>query len=1082
MKNHYILIGLITLIFSFFTSEHTHAQGIYQMWSTTVKGGPDDKGVLFSTKYDATGYAVQKQFTVAKSGNPSTFNKPLVYNNKFYNIVGGYGGLNSSGTISSYDPATDTYAELADLFSIGASISNGSFVLYNNKMYGTSFRGGFNDMGTIFEFNPANNSLTKLYDFATLTGNYPVSGLVVYNNKLYGTTSGGGANGDGVIYSFNPATNTYDNVVNFNDPVSGKGGRGSLAAYAGALWGATNSGGLNDKGVLFSYDPDTDVFTKKKDFSTINSKYQSGKLTVLNGKLYGTSGQGGTDDRGVIYEYTPLSNVLVAKHSFTLNDGHNNMEFAVADNILYGAGEAGGLYGDGAIISFDPNTNIFINLIDVGGDLGASPSGSMALYNGRLYGFNRAGGYNKQGTLFTYGPAENSYVNLVHFGGKELQKPSGPLNYYNNKIYGTTWDGGNNLSGGVFNFDPASDFFNIKLHYSGQTITTNPYVGGFVELNNKFYGIATLSGPAFAGIYEFDPANNTYLLKHSFTAATGTSPYAVLTVYNGKLYGTCTYGANLGDGNIFEFDPATNTYTIKANFIKAVTGETPGGRLCAYGSKLYGMCTYGGANGKGTFYEFNPANNNLAKRYDFSVDMGTYPEGGITASNGKLYGVTKSGGTNNMGVVFEYDPIANLLIKKTDLSATTGGNPTSSLTLLNNKLYTITNSGGANNFGTLLQFDPLTGNAVKKTDMSAINGNGVKSQELLAIPALTAPGSPGSCINTQTININAANANEWIQYTDAEGRAVAEINANGNILGNTAVRMYINGDNIRQNGDGVFYLDRNITITPTSQPATTVSVRLYIRKSEFDALKATAGSGINVPADLKIFKNNDFCAADMSAATELTTVKSDWATDYVYATEVSSFSSFYFAKTTGVLPIKLLSFAGKKEAVVNKLTWKVTCTNNANFTIERSQDGINFSSIGSVQATQQDCNMPFAFDDQTPIAGKGFYRLRLTENNGPVTYSQIIILDRNADDVTNLQIFPNPVVGSVVTAQVNAMENSSALITVTDMSGRKVISKNIIVTKGINSIVLNTEKLASGIYALVYNDGRAKQAVRFMKK
>ena len=1080
---YFYTVRLIVLSFIFLINLNSaSAQGIYQMWSTTVKGGPDNKGVLFSTKYDGTGYTVQNHFSVAKSGNPATFNKPLVYNNKFYNIVGGYGGLNSSGSISSYDPVTDTYTELADIFSVGASISNGSFVLYNNKMYATSLGGGLNDKGTIFEFNPANNTLNKLYDFTTITGHNPVSGLVVYNNKLYGTTSGGGANLNGVIYCFDPATNTYTDVFDFNNAVSGDGGRGSLTVYGGALWGATHSGGLNDKGVLFTYDPDTDVYTKKKDFSSINSKYQTGKLSVFYGKLYGTSGQGGTDNRGVVYEYDPLSNVLVAKHSFTLNDGHYNMEFTVANDLLYGAGEAGGLYGEGAIISFNPATNIFTNHVNLIGDLGTNPSGSMALYNGRLYGFNRYGGYNKEGTLFTYGPAENGYVSLVHFGGKELQKPSGPINYYKNKIFGTAWEGGNNLRGGVFNFDPASDLFNINMQYSPQTIGTNPYIGGFVELNNKFYGIATLSGISNAGIYEFNPVNNTYLLKHSFTAATGTSPYAVLTVYNGKLYGTCTYGANLGDGNIFEFDPAANTYSIKANFNKASTGETPGGRLFVYGSKLYGMCTYGGANGQGTLYEFNPANNSLVKRYDFSLASGSHPEGGLTDYNGKLHGVTKGGGINSKGVIFEYNPIATVFTKKADLSVTGGGNPTSSLVLLNNKFYIITNTGGANNFGTLLQFDPLTGNTVNKVDMTAMNGNGARSHEMLAIPALAAPGSPGSCSNTQTININAANANQWIQFTDAEGRAVAEINANGNILGNTAVRVFVNGGNTRQNGDGVFYLDRNITITAATQPVTPVSVRLYIRKTEFDALKATAGSGINVPADLKIFRNNDFCAATMSTATELPTVKSDWATDYVYAAEVSAFSSFYFAKASVVLPIKILSFAGKKEAVVNKLTWKATCTNDVDFTVERSKDGITFSSIGTVQATQQDCNTPFSFNDQAPVAGKSFYRLKLSESNGPLTYSQIIILDRNADDLTNLQIFPNPVVGAVATAQLNVMENGSALITVSDMSGRTVISKNIIVTKGINSIVLNTEKLASGMYALVYNDGRARHAVRFMKK
>ena len=1057
------------------------AQGIYQLWGSTAYGGTDNHGVLFSSKYNATGFSVKKQFTVSKSGEPYRFNKPLVYNNKLYCILGG-GGFADDGIIGEYDPASDIWVKRADLFTIGVRKSTAALILYNNKMYGVTSNGGINGEGAIFEFNPANYSLTKLYDFTEASGSYPRNSMVVYNNKFYGTTKEGGVNGDGGLYEFNPAGNVYINRVSFNSATSGRESNASLTVYAGALWGTTKFGALNNKGAIFSYDPDTDIFTKKKDLNNIGLAVHTGTLTLLNNKLYGGAVGGGLYNKGAIFQYDPVANILTKEYDFSATNADGSVEFSVYNAKLYACSGYGGANHSGVIFSFDPVTNIYNEHLSLGGLTGAMGVGSMSFYNNKFYGFTSYGGNNNKGTLFHFNPNDESYVNMVHFGGKEMQTPSGPLMYFNNKIYGTAGAGGNTLEGGIFEYNPATVAFNIKHHATDLLGRPGSDQGGFTLYNNKFYGVTIAGGIyGYGTLYEFDPITNAYTKKYDFDFATGSHPRGNPVVYNGKLYGMCTDGGINSQGIIYEFDLATNIYAKKIDLSNA-TGYSPKGSLTLKDNKFYGLCYIGGVNGDGTLFEWDPATNIIAKRFDFNDINGTLPLGNLTVFSNKLFGLTYNGGSAGLGVIFEYDPLTFSFIKRTDLNNTTGGNPKGNFTLFNNKLYCITNDGGANGVGTLLEFDPATGLCVKRTDLSVPTGNNAYANELTAIPALTAPGSPNSCTNTQTININASNANQWIQYTDAEGRAVAEINANGNILGNTAVRVYVNSGNIRQNADGVFYLDRNITISPATQPVTPVSVRLYIRKSEFDALKATAASGINVPTDLKIYKNNDFCAATMSTATELTTVKSDWATDYVYSAEVSSFSSFYFAKPTGVLPIKLLAFSGNKEALVNRLRWKATCTNDVNFTIERSREGIHFSEIGLVQATQQDCNMPFSFDDKAPITGKGFYRLKITESAGPVTYSQIIILDRNAEDVADLRIFPNPVVGSVVTAQVNASVHGNALITVNDMSGRTVISHNVTVAKGINSIQLNTETLAAGVYALVYSDGRAKQTVRFIKR
>jgi hypothetical protein len=233
--------------------------------------------------------------------------------------------------------------------------------------------------------------------------------------------------------------------------------------------------------------------------------------------------------------------------------------------------------------------------------------------------------------------------------------------------------------------------------------------------------------------------------------------------------------------------------------------------------------------------------------------------------------------------------------KKIDLTKTTGFEPYGLLTVSNNKLYGMAPVGGNSNCGTLIQYDAIANIFSKKLDFNPTTGKRARSNQLVPVPAPTAPGSTNSCINTQTMNITAANANQWIAFTDAQGRAVAEINANGNILGNTAVRFYIHGGNVRQDSNGVYYLDRSVTITPTTQPATNVSIRLYVRKVEFDDLKNIPGSGVNDITDLNLVNNTDFCtSAILASTTPFVSGAASWATDYVYTASVNTLGSFYF--------------------------------------------------------------------------------------------------------------------------------------------------------------------------------------------
>lgn len=171
---------------------------------------------------------------------------------------------------------------------------NGALVQASDgKLYGLDNSG----LGFIYSFDPVNAVYTRLIGFDISNGEFPNGSLLqASNGKLYGCTSNGGAANYGVIFSYDPVTNMLTNVKDF---YFGDGSHplGNLVqASDGLIYGVTEAGGSNDFGVIFSFDPTTLTFTKLQDFDEKNGANPSGGLMqASDGKLYGSA--------GILYSY-----------------------------------------------------------------------------------------------------------------------------------------------------------------------------------------------------------------------------------------------------------------------------------------------------------------------------------------------------------------------------------------------------------------------------------------------------------------------------------------------------------------------------------------------------------------------------------------------------------------------------------------------------------------------------------------------------------------------------------------------------------------------------------------------------------
>lgn len=162
-----------------------------------------------------------------------------------------------------------------------------------------------------------------------------------------------------------------------------------------------------------------------------------------------------------------------------------------------------------------------------------------------------------------------------------------------------------------------------------------------------------------------------------------------------------------------------------------------------------------------------------------------------------------------------------------------------------------------------------------------------------------------------------------------------------------------------------------------------------------------------------------------------------------------------------VLPVSLLNFEGeiKRDKLVY-LDWQVASeTNNDNYTIERSADGIIWSEILRVAgASSSTSQMTYSAVDRAPFKGMYYYRFKQTDFDGRFEYLQTLSIENKEID---FQFYPNPVVDrlNIIASGVELKE-----ISIYNLSGNKIDlpSRNWSRTQG--DLAIDLSSLKSGIY------------------
>lgn len=174
----------------------------------------------------------------------------------------------------------------------------------------------------------------------------------------------------------------------------------------------------------------------------------------------------------------------------------------------------------------------------------------------------------------------------------------------------------------------------------------------------------------------------------------------------------------------------------------------------------------------------------------------------------------------------------------------------------------------------------------------------------------------------------------------------------------------------------------------------------------------------------------------------------------------------------------------EKEGKDVVLKWHVMGDNQlGDYVIERSSDGVIFSTIAYVNHKKYDVNAidyrVYRYKDDEPLKGKSYYRISKKEEESKFILTNIVAVEFNASSV---DIFPNPVNSDEFNVSIFKDNAGAYSVLVSDISGRKIYSYSDNGTKGENVVHINIPMFPSGVYVLRVLEEDVVYTTKFVKE
>lgn len=161
-----------------------------------------------------------------------------------------------------------------------------------------------------------------------------------------------------------------------------------------------------------------------------------------------------------------------------------------------------------------------------------------------------------------------------------------------------------------------------------------------------------------------------------------------------------------------------------------------------------------------------------------------------------------------------------------------------------------------------------------------------------------------------------------------------------------------------------------------------------------------------------------------------------------------------------VLPVELLQFEAVASGGVVLLNW-ATATEKQNdyFTVEKSTDSRNFLELGQIKgAGDSQVENHYSMTDPQPVKGVNYYRLKQTDYDGGIVYSDIVPVRFEGAGV--LSVFPNPASESITILH----PEGAGIISIYGTEGKLLFTQTIDGANAKSGYAYSLSGLSNGMY------------------
>jgi autotransporter-associated beta strand protein len=276
--------------------------------------------------------------------------------------------------------------------------------------------------------------------------------------------------------------------------------------------------------------------------------------------------------------------------------------------------------------------------------------------------------------------------------------------------------------------------------------------------------------------------------------------------------------------------------------------------------------------------------------------------------------------------------------------------------------------------------------------------------------------------------------------------------------------------NISAYGNDMQYL--SASVRPPSNTNDTIKLGVYASTSGTYTLRFYNSNEIAIQENVLLYDTYTSTVTDLLTTNEYVFT----VTSSIAATQGDNRFYIVVANNTG-LPVSLLTFGAQAQPNQTvRVSWStIQEVNNDHFEVERSVDGLHFTTIGNVhgKGTAQKLNQ-YMFVDEQP-ARLNYYRLKQVDYDGSLYYSKVVQVNLNEVKQTEVTLYPVPAITTLTVSQAKPIQS----IAVYDLEGSVLFTKPV---SG-NQTTLAIESLSPGTYILQIEDENGlKHQEKFVKQ